>query len=139
MTRSRRNGLTLYEVVLSLAIFVVALAAISQILNVGARSASEARLRSEAIVRCDSKMAEVVARVVPLKPVIDSEFEDDPSGRWKWGLELLPGPHPALLEAVLTVDYTGGERAFDVGCELRRWVLDTESIVTVNPYLEETP
>jgi len=120
--KTDRKGLTLYEVVLALAIFIAALAAISQILNVGARSASVSRLRSEAVVRCDSKIAEVVAGVVPLQPVSGVPFEDDENGRWIWSLELLAGPHPGLQEAVVSVEYVGGERDFDVGCELRRWV-----------------
>ncbi|QDT37946.1 hypothetical protein [Stratiformator vulcanicus] len=132
MTTSR-NGLTLYEVVLALAIFIAALAAISQILNVGARSASVSRLRSEAIVRCDSKIAEVVAGVVPMQSVSSIPFEDDLEGRWTWSLELLAGPHPGLQEAVVTVEYGGGERDFDVDCELRRWIpiVDTAIVAAI--------
>ena len=42
MTRTQRSGLTIYEVVLSMAIFVMAMVAISQLISLGARASSNA-------------------------------------------------------------------------------------------------
>ena len=52
-----RPGLTLLEVLLSLGLFLGALAALSQLWYGGVRASVQARLSTQAILRCESKLS----------------------------------------------------------------------------------
>lgn len=100
-----RRGLSLLEVVLSLTIFLGAFAALSGLASSGMNAAVQARLKTHAVLRCESKLAELAALVEPLEPAVDMPFQDDPS--WSWSMESVPGPHVDLLLITVTVNYTG--------------------------------
>jgi len=53
-----RSGLSLLEVILSLAILGISMTAIGHLFNLGFRSAADVQLRSEANMIADSTMAE---------------------------------------------------------------------------------
>ena len=91
-----RRGMTLYEVVLSLAIFVGALTALGPLASTGTRAAVSARLETQAVLRCESKLAEVLAGIEPLQAVSDAAFADEAPG-WSWGLTVSSGPREDLL------------------------------------------
>ena len=57
----RRAAFSLLEVLLALGIFLTAFVALSQLSSNGMNAAVEARLRTKAILRCESKLAEIVA------------------------------------------------------------------------------
>ncbi len=57
---SQHRGLTLFEVVIAMAIFAGAITALSQALSTATRAALQARLQSQAVLLCQTKMAEVV-------------------------------------------------------------------------------
>ncbi len=100
-----RQGLTLLEVLLSLGLFLGALAALSQLWYGGVRASVQARLSTQAILRCESKLNEVVAGAVPLQSMTDTPFEDDAT--WTWSLQVLPGPHANVLLLVVNVSHPG--------------------------------
>src|SRR5258708_1867065 len=52
-TRKNRRGLSLFEVLIALAIFMGALAAIGQLIATGARGAVFAKLQTQAVIRCE--------------------------------------------------------------------------------------
>ncbi|MCH7726838.1 MAG: type II secretion system protein, partial [Planctomycetes bacterium] len=58
-----RQGLTLLEIILSIAILSVSLAAIGELLRIGSRSAKDARDLSRAQIHCQSKLAELTAGI----------------------------------------------------------------------------
>jgi type II secretory pathway pseudopilin PulG len=58
-----RRGLTLVEVVFSLAIFLFSLTAVSQLLSLSGANVMDASARSRSALLCQSKMAEVLAGV----------------------------------------------------------------------------
>ena len=63
-TTSRRNGLTLFELLLALAIFLASLAALAHSCwTSGSRAAAQAKLQTEAILRCESKLGELVSGI----------------------------------------------------------------------------
>lgn len=121
----RRTGLTLYEVVLAFAIFMLAMAAISQVLTVGTRAALNSQLQSQAALLAESKMAEVVAGAQPMTPTANELFsEDDPS--WMWDMEVTDASRVSaagLKEVTLTVRHSSnaGENAVYT---IRRYVRD---------------
>ena len=100
-----RRGITLFEVVLALAIFVGAFAAISQILRTGSRSAIRAQLTSEAVLRCERRMNEVLAGVLPLQTAQRVPFEDNSA--WLWSVNVMDAGTPNLLQVETLVERIG--------------------------------
>ena len=103
---SRRQGITLFEVLLSLVIFATAMSVLGQLAANGVRAALHSQLRTQAALRCQSKLAEVTTGIEPLAPVMDAPFPDDPG--WSWSLRISASPQPALLVLEVSVSYKGG-------------------------------
>lgn len=122
-----RAGLTLLEVVLALAIFVGSMAALGQLINTGVQSAVRARLETQAILRCESKLAEVIAGVEALESTDELPFEDNPA--WTWSMEVVDGPHADLLMMYVTVNYAGGSSLANVSYSLERYVRNPQIFI----------
>lgn len=118
-----RSGLTLFEVLVALAIFVGSASIITQLVATGARGAVHARLQTQAVLRCESVMAEVVSGYVPLQMVSNASFVDDPS--WSWSLNLAAGPQVDLYMIEVTVSRSGGI-AGDISFTLHRYLRDPQ-------------
>lgn len=111
-----RSGLSLIEVIISVAVFLGSLTAILHLLSVGQRSEAMTRLQTEAVMRCEAKMAEVVSGVQELAAVNDELFDDSQaeiadefSGQWTWSLESADTGTADLLQVTVTTKYfTGG-------------------------------
>ena len=86
-----RHGLTMYEVVLSLAILLGSMAALGQLIATGSRAATQSRLRTQAMLLCQTKMAEVIAGNVLLQSVNDDVLESSAAGDWVWSLQVAGG------------------------------------------------
>ncbi len=121
--RSRR-GFTLFEILLSLGLFLGALAVLSQMWYSGVRASVQSRLRTQAIFRCESKLSEVVAGAVPLQATSDTPFDDDAS--WTWNLQVLPGPHADLILAVVNVVHPGQGGLSSSSHQLSRLIRDPQ-------------
>ncbi|SFI48215.1 type IV pilus modification PilV family protein [Planctomicrobium piriforme] len=109
LTRLQRNacrrGISLFEVVLALAIFIGALAAISQVLRVGSRASIRAQLNSQAAILGERRMSEILAGIVPLETVSRARFDDFPE--WNWTLNVLDTETIGLLKLELTIERAG--------------------------------
>ena len=130
---SNKRGFTLFEVLLSLAIFAVSLVAIGQMMSNGMRGAVQARLQSQAVLRCQSKLAEVVAGVAPLQAANNVAFPDDAD--WHWSMTVTPATQANLYVADLTVARKGSNAVGDVSFTLRRMLRDPQ--LATNAVLEE--
>jgi hypothetical protein len=106
-----RHGLSLLEVIISTAIFLGALTAILFALNVGQRSELSARLQSEAVLRCETVMAEIISGVRPAESSSGTPFDDDEIGNWQWSSQVESGPGADLLQVTVVVEHRpdGGE------------------------------
>ncbi len=93
--RRCRRGLTLLEVMLALAIFLISLTAIAQLITLGSRASSDARLDADSTLRAETVLHEVLAGVHPMQSAADTPFTDDPD--WHWTLVVSEGPHVDLL------------------------------------------
>lgn len=103
---SARCGLTLLEVLLSLGLFLGALAALSQLWYGGVRASVQARLGTQAILRCESKLNEVVAGAVPLLDTSNTPFDDDST--WTWSLKVSRSEdHANVLLLIVNVSHPG--------------------------------
>ncbi|MFK7777319.1 MAG: prepilin-type N-terminal cleavage/methylation domain-containing protein [Gimesia sp.] len=118
-----RSGLTLLEVLISLSIFLGALAAISQLISTGSRAALQAQMRTQAIIKCQSKLAEVLAGVQPMESVSLATFDED-NDNWKWSLNVEPGDYENVLKLMVTVQYTGESETIFSSYQLMRQVRD---------------
>lgn len=116
---NQRSGLTLLEIVLSLAIFFASLAALSQLAWNGSRAAVQARLKTQATIRCETKLNEVIAGAEPMSNVSGMSFPDDPS--WTWSQTVIPSSRPELVQIDLTVSHRGNSRLASMDVTLRRW------------------
>jgi hypothetical protein len=119
---SSRAGISLFEVVLALSIFLGAVVALSQLTNNGMRTAISARLQTQAVLRCESKLAEVTAGVEPLEDVTDQPLEDDEN--WMWSLASAAGPHGDVLNVAVSVRYDGGNQRSSASYTLTRLLRD---------------
>ena len=120
-----RQGLTLLEVLLSLGLFLGALAALSQLWYGGVRASVQARLATQAILRCESKLNEVVAGAVPLLDTTDTPFEDDST--WTWSLQVLPSDvHANVKLLIVSVSHPGQGGLSASGYQLSRLLRDPQ-------------
>lgn len=125
---SSRSGLTLYEVVLSLTLFLGAMLAISQIISIGSRAAVQSRLQTQAIMRCESKLSEILAGIEPMESVSNAQFDEE-TANWVWSLEIGPGPHEVLLDLTVSVSHISQNGNPDSTFSLRRFVRDPQLFV----------
>jgi general secretion pathway protein I len=100
--RSPRRGLSLLEVIVALAIFLMSLVAISQLIEQGADMAVKMDDRSYASMLAQRKLAEVIAGSEPLTGHGDIPFEDDDSD-WSWSLGADLDSIANLYKVVVTV------------------------------------
>jgi general secretion pathway protein I len=98
--RARRDGLTLLEVLVSLAIFLMALVGIGRLIALGNERALDVQQNNEALQRCQSKIAEVAIGSLALRS--DSGGYDDQQN-WSWSLECNPASVPNLWTVRATV------------------------------------
>ena len=126
---SNRSGLSLLEVLLSVAIFLGAFTAIMQLLNAGSDAEVSARLQSEAVLRCDAKMAEIVAGVEKAVSSSDGIFEDDEIGNWKWSAEVTNAGAEHLMMVTVTVEHLPDGKNSNAGFTLTRYMRDPQLFI----------
>jgi hypothetical protein len=112
----------LFEVVLSLGIFAMSAAAIAQLISNGLRGAVHAQLQTQAVIRCEGKLSEIVAGVTSMSSVGESPFPDDPA--WSWSAAIKPGPHQDLYLVEVTVLHPGSGQMSELSYSLARLVRD---------------
>jgi type II secretion system protein I len=93
-----RPALTLLEVLVSLAIFLLSIGAISHLVNMSGERAIAIKRHSMAARLCQSKMAEVMMGAVPLQSQKDAAFDEDDD--WQWSLDCSQSSLSTLLWTV---------------------------------------
>lgn len=116
------RGFSLFEVVIALTIFVASAAVIGQLVSSGVRGAVRSRLESQAVIRCESKLAEIVAGVISLQSMNDVPFTDDSA--WTWSTVIQAGPHPDLYLVEVKVSHPSSGQLSDLSYTLSRLVRD---------------
>jgi Tfp pilus assembly protein PilV len=118
-----RRGLSLFEVVISLTIFACSMAAIGHLVSTGVRGAVRSRLESQAIMRSESKMAEVAAGIIPLQNT-NGTFPDDAA--WNWSTAVSAGQYPDLYVVEVTATHPSTTTVGKMSYSLRRLVRDPQ-------------
>jgi type II secretory pathway pseudopilin PulG len=115
--------MSLLEVVVALAIFIAALAVITQIISTGSRASTRAKLQSEATLRAESCMAEAIAGVIPLQ-ADTRPFDDDAS--WQWSLVVDTGPHVDTVLLTVNVEHKTDQDRVNGLATLKRVIRDPQ-------------
>ena len=124
-----RSGLSLLEVLISVAIFLGALTAIMQLLNSGQQSEVSARLKTEATLRCEAKMAEFVSGIEEAVSSDKQKFPDDEIGNWQWSAEVSNGNATSLLKITVTVEHLPDGKNPNAAFTLNRYMRDPQLFI----------
>jgi prepilin-type N-terminal cleavage/methylation domain-containing protein len=108
-----RRGLSLIEVLLSLAILVLALAAVGKLVDIGTDRGNDSRATTRGTRLAQSKMSEVEAGLVGLTSETDGQFTGDDGG---WSFSVIPQPAgpPNLYTVTVRVSRDLQGRPFEV-------------------------
>ena len=120
--RRVRPAITLLEVVIALAIFLLAMTVFSQMLLRNGEITRNIQWQNMATRLCQSKLSEVVAGVVPLSSQSDALVDEEPD--YTWSLQADNGSVTGLWNVTVTVtrQQTGGGNPVQVS--LTEMVLD---------------
>ena len=122
--QKRRKGLSLLEVILSIAILGGAMTVIGYIYFIGYRSAVQVRIRSEANILADSVMAELAAGVIDASSSGDVPIQGSPG--WTYSVAVEQSLQPGLLMATVQVQNTQQSNRFATGVSIVRFVPDPD-------------
>lgn len=100
--RFARSGLSLLEVLLAMAIFMISLAAIGTLVDRGTTDAADAAGTTAATRLAQSKMAEVEAGVIGVQDGGSGAFEGDDAG-WNWEVTSAAAGSPNTYEVTVRV------------------------------------
>jgi hypothetical protein len=96
---ARRRGLSLLEILLSLAIFLLSLVAIGGLVESGSERGMAAAMQAIGTRLAQSKMAEVESGVIPVSTGGQGAFDDEPE--WSWSIEpgsaTVPNVYPVTV------------------------------------------
>lgn len=111
-----RRGLSLIEVMLSVAILAGALAVLGHQASVGVNAALRSQLSTEAALKCQTQMESLLAIGFRGLPVSDQAFPGNAA--WHWSAELLPSEFEGIQVLHVSVYKPGGRLE-----RLSRWTL----------------
>ena len=117
VTSRHRRGITLLEVILSVAILGLAVSAMTQLLSLGTRTTRATEDVITAQLLCESKITEILIGLEPFEETSETPFETDP--KWLYSVIVEEGEFPDLqyLEVSVWRENTPKERALT----LYRW------------------
>lgn len=105
LQRHERVGLTLLEVLISLAILGAALTAIGQITSNGVTAGLRCEQETEAAWRCQSQVDLLLAGTEPIREVRSQLLADD--RRWQWSATIAPAMDQSLVTLTVVVERVG--------------------------------
>jgi Tfp pilus assembly protein PilV len=129
LRRAARRGLSLLEVLVALAVFLMSLIGLGFLLSVAGNTAMETQYRIQAAGICQSKLAEVVAGSIPLEGQPEAQFEEDPE--YQWSLDVQPGGPQGLFNVTVKVSRKRGDGSL-MECSLTQMVLDPKMVGSVH-------
>ena len=139
MTKKKRSGLSLLEVMLALAILGLSLVAIGELMRIGSRSAEMARDLTTAQILCETKMAEIVTGLLPCTPITEAPIQDAGSGTdWLYAIETQTIDQQGLISVRVTVQQNPDFASRPVSFSLVRWMIDPNSQTTTTSSSETT-
>ena len=135
-----RNGYSLLEVILALAILAGSMAVLGEIVSIALRNSRAAADLTHAQLLCESKLAEISAGITPPKPVWSMPLEvavGDGETGWLYSIEVIDVDEDGLVAVRVTVRHGLPSNKRPVECSLTRWVLDPEIDASEGETLDE--
>ena len=129
MTRWNRSrkGLSLLEVIVSVAILGASLAILGQLVYVGARAAREADVRVIAQLHCESIMNEIVSGLRSPDMVVDVPFEiPDPKHQWVYSILVESTTLEGMLAVQVVVRDAQSNARRPIEFRMARWIIDPD-------------
>lgn len=111
---TRRSGMSLIEVLVSLAIFLLSLAAIGSLVDSGSNKALSARYQNTGTRLAASKMAEVEAGVIAVSTGGSGDFSADGDEGWTWTVDSIASDVSNVYSVTVTVSKQFQGRPFEV-------------------------
>lgn len=121
---SHRRGLSLLEVILSIAILGSSMVVIGHLYNLGFRAARQSQFRSDANLLVDSIMAELAAGVLPVESTGSTTIEHAPN--WEYAVEIEDSQQPGLFLATVVVKRVPETDIMPGGLSIVRFIPDPE-------------
>lgn len=121
---SRRRGVSLLEVVISVAIFLAALTAILSLLDMGNQSRLSVSLDAKAAILCESAMAEYTSGFRDLVAATDEPIENEEN--WSLTSFVEPGEGESLLKLTVLVKHTVNGNNVNSSFRLMRLIRDPQ-------------
>jgi general secretion pathway protein I len=118
---SRRQGLSLLEVLVALAVFLMALVALGTLSSMGGKRALNVDETNLATQICQSKMNEVMAGSIPVNGSSGGSVDEYPG--WEWSMDSEAGAVTGLYTVTIRVTRQGSEGK-SVGASLTQMVMD---------------
>ena len=110
---ARRSGMSLLEVLVALAIFIMALAALGQLVQLGLEQAVEADRQTVAVRLAQSQLAEIEAGSVGIDggsgDFTEQELKPDGGALWRWEALSVPTNSANLYDVTVTITLTTGD------------------------------
>src|SRR5262245_14727536 len=119
---ARRPALTLLEVLLSTAILLIFLTAISQLLDLCTRHALQVQELNQASQLLQSQMNRVICGEVPLSSQGETAVDGDSD--WTWSMNCESESTPNLWHVTITVNHATGANGAESSWTLDQLVLD---------------
>lgn len=140
-----REGFSLLEVILALAILGVSMAVLGEVARLATRNAAYARDMAQAQLLCESKMAEIAAGIAWPEPVAGARIapEDlvDPADPvpWVYSIRTASVEEPGVIRVEVTVSQDLPPARRPAACMLVRWIADPGIELSEPPEAEESP
>ena len=117
----RRSGLSLLEVLVSLAIFLMSLVALGQLISMGSDMARDVQWLSRGMMLAESRLAEITAGSLPLTSQSETPCDEDQDFSWSVSADAESAPGLYRVTVTISRPRTDGSR-FET--QLSQMVLD---------------
>lgn len=121
-----RHGLTLLEVILALAILGLALAAITQLISIGARAARESRDLTRAQIIAESILSELTVEALPLETIEGLSVPHEPD--WMFSTLVEGTDEPGMIAVHVVVEHVDPPDGQPLRFIVTRWFVDPDLV-----------
>lgn len=126
LRRGQRQGLSLLEVILAIAILGGSLAVIGELIRIGTISAGRAEHLSKAQLIAESRISEVTSGAHPLQGVSQSPSPEDDS--WLYTIDVAASETEGLLYVEVTVEQDSAQYANPLSIKIGRLLVDPQYV-----------
>lgn len=121
-----RAGVSLIEVVISVAIFLASLTAIMSLLDTGSQARLSVQLDAEAALRAESLMGEYLSGMRDMVATSEQPFENDADSGWTFTTTVEPSDGESLLKLTVVVVHTANGSEVNSSFRLMRLCRDPQ-------------